>query len=106
MNPISAARPRGGNGMDGGDTMMNADEPGAYDNRLSLTPADFPVVAKWRDGETYELSELGAAKIRQISPGEYEVIPATSAGENAAEVADADDESNPAMDEMMGRYRA
>lgn len=103
MQSISAAKPRGGNGMDGGDVMMNQDEPGAVDNRISLTPADFPAVAKWRDGETYNLSELGAAKIRQISPGEYELIPPSASGDEVAEV---DEDANPAMDAMMNRYKA
>ena len=95
--------------MDGGDVMMNADEPGAVDNRLSLTPSDFPAVAKWRDGETYDLSELGNAKLRQISPGEFEVIPANIAGSETAvaSVADEeDDDANPAMAEMLGRYKS
>lgn len=88
--------------MDGGDVMMNADEPGAVDNRLSLTPADFPAVESWKDGETYELSELGSdVKLRQISPGEYEVIPPTSSEAPEPE----EDDSNPAMDAMLGRYR-
>lgn len=102
MNPISAAKPRGGNGMDGGDTMMNADEPGAVDNRLSISPAEFPVIQKWRDGDTYDLAELGTdVRLRQISPGEFEVIPGVAS--TAPEV---DEDANPAMDEMMNRYKA
>lgn len=92
--------------MDGGDTMMNADEPGAVDNRLSISPAEFPVIQKWRDGVLYDLADLGeGVKLRQISPGEFEVVPGTMV---AAEVEDedADEEANPAMDEMLGRYRA
>lgn len=105
MNPISAAKPRGGNGMDGGDVMMNADEPGAVDNRLSITPADFSVIAGWKDGNLYSISELGdGVMLRQISPGEFEVIPGTAtAAEPEAEI---DEEANPAMDAMMNKYRA
>jgi hypothetical protein len=58
------------------------EEPGAVDNRLSLIPSDFPVIEDWQDGEEYSLSELGAdVKIRQISPGEFEVMPGAPAPE-------------------------
>lgn len=60
--------------------MNMGDEPGSQDNRLTLRPTDFPMTEDWKDGETYSLSELGDAKIRQISAGEFEVIPAAAAG--------------------------
>lgn len=66
------------------------EEPGAVDNRLSLVPSDFPVIQEWEDGQEYSLSELGAdVKIRQISPGEFEVMPPATAApaEEEAEVA-------------------
>lgn len=91
--------------MDGGDVMMNQDEPGAVDNRLSLSPAEFEVIQEWKDGETYSLSQLGRdVKLRQISPGEFEVIPGII--ESAVSDESDDDESNPAMDAMLGKYRA
>jgi hypothetical protein len=63
------------------DTTMNmGDEPGSQDNRITLRPADFPMTEDWKDGETYSLSELGNAKIRQIAAGEFELIPAAAAG--------------------------
>lgn len=69
-------------------------EPGELDNRLSLTPSQFPAVKGWKDGETYELSDLGeGVKLRQISPGEFEVVPppgGTVAGEEE------DEEATPA----------
>ena len=63
------------------DTSMNmGTEAGAQDNRLTLRPADFPVIEEWEDGQTYDLKELGDARIRQIAAGEFEVVPPAAAG--------------------------
>lgn len=74
------------------ETVVDQAEPGAVDNRLSLVPSDFPMTETWEDGMEYDLSELGPdTKIRQISPGEYEVIPGASARQAAV-----DEEAAPA----------
>lgn len=66
--------------------VADKDEPGAVDNRLSLVPSDFPVTEDWEDGQEYDLSELGDdVKLRQISPGEFEVIPGASARQAASD---------------------
>lgn len=111
MNTISTAKPRGGNGMDGGDILAAADEPGVYDNRISLVPADFPVTKNWRDGGIYSLSELGGdVKIRQISPGEFELIPGMAEADSETELAEAtpevDSGKNPVIEDMLAGYRA
>jgi len=61
-------------------------EVGANDNVLRLNPEDFPQVSEWEDGETYELSELEGAKLRQISPGEFEIIPPAPGEEGEEEM--------------------
>jgi len=71
------------------------DEGGAEDNRLSLNPNDpkwKDMVAAWEDGQEYDVS----GRIRQISPGEYEVVTM-----KAAEGAQADEET-PAEDATAG----
>ena len=48
-------------------------DPGAEDNRLSLDPNNpdwKEAIADWEDGEEYTVT----ARVRQISPGEFEVI--------------------------------
>ena len=50
------------------------EDPGAIENRLTVNPEDFPNILDWQDGRTYKITELGAKQIRQISPGEFEVI--------------------------------
>jgi hypothetical protein len=96
-----------------GTTLGN--EPGAIDNRLSLSESDFPMIEEWQDNQTYSLSELGDAKLRQISPGEFEVMPGsppTEAGEEPGtteqpeappnnEEKPADEYPNPAVARMM-----
>lgn len=63
-------------GLPANEGAVEPEEPGAVDNRMSLVPSDFPAIEEWEDGEEYELSELGeGVKLRQISPGEFEVIP-------------------------------
>lgn len=87
------------------------DDPGAIDNRLSLNPDDFPVIQDWVDGETYTLSELGSeVEIRQISPGEFEVVvPVKTAEEASEEVAEEMPQgrtyrgTNPAVENLVAR---
>ena len=63
-------------GLPANEGLVDADEPGAVDNRLSLVPSDFPAIEDWEDGETYKLSQVGkGVTLRQISPGEFEVLP-------------------------------
>lgn len=102
---VSAAKPRGGNGYDGGDATMDLDEPGAQDNILEITPSDFPATQSWEDGQIYDVSELGAGvKLRQISPGKFEVMPGGPAeAAPVAEEGEPNPEGNPAMDDLLGR---
>lgn len=66
-------------GLPANQGMATPEEPGEVDNRLSLVPSDFPAIADWQDGEEYDLDELGeGVKLRQISPGEFEVMPGTA----------------------------
>jgi hypothetical protein len=58
------------------DGTMAYDEAGSVDNRLSLTPSQFPFTKDWTDGSTYTLT----VQVRQISPGEFEVVKADSQG--------------------------
>lgn len=73
---------------------MSQGEPGAVDNRLSLIPNEFGVDG-WEDGKTYEIS----LKVRQISPGEFEVIERTDSEEEEPE--EAQTEGNPGDSEAM-----
>jgi hypothetical protein len=72
-------------------------EPGTVDNRLSLDPSDerwSKAVDSWEDGEEYELT----LSVKQISPGEYEVISATPAkgsDKAADDTEDEEDDSSP-----------
>lgn len=90
----------------GSEIIPDKEEPGAVDNRLSLVPSDFPVIEDWEDGETYDLSELGDdVTLRQISPGEFEIIPGASARQQAAKEEAAPKRSgrpykNPAVSSM------
>lgn len=74
---------------------MGEGEPGAVDNRLSLVPKEFGV-EDWEDGKTYDI----ALKVRQISPGEFEVIKRTDSGE-LEESEEAQTEGNPGDSEAM-----
>lgn len=88
-----------------------ADEAGATDDRLSLTPSKFPVIEDWEDGQTYTLS----VKVEQISPGEFKVLTATSGagapeepgteqqtqGEQVNEEKEPAGPPNPAVQRMM-----
>jgi len=86
------------------------EDPGEVDNRLSLNPEDFPVTEDWEDGESYPLTALGkGVTLRQISPGEFEVVPLP--GGTPPEEAEAEEEappkrkrggySNPAVEGLM-----
>lgn len=66
------------NGVTESEMAGEGPEPGASDNLLSLNLKDFPMIKDWEDGETYELSDLEGAQLRQISPGEFEVVPGVS----------------------------
>jgi hypothetical protein len=82
-------------------------EAGEVDNRLSLDPNDdrWPAVAEWEDSKEYTLT----VKVRQLSPGEFEVLEAEPSEaetpepeEAAAEEEDAEEgkkygTSNPAV---------
>lgn len=69
----------------GSEIIPDKEEAGAVDNRLSLVPSDFPVIEDWQDGEEYDLSDLGSdTKLRQISPGEFEVVPGAATRQQAA----------------------
>lgn len=59
-----------------GDGTLPYDEAGATDNRLSLNPGQFDFTKDWEDGSTYTIT----AKVRQISPGEFEVVEAEAQG--------------------------
>lgn len=98
------------------DGTLAYDEAGASDNRLSLNPDQFEVTKDWEDGNTYNL----ALKVRQISPGEFEVIEATAAGEkpeepgteeqpqaqpNNEDIEQPGNYPNPAVSKMMKRGR-
>lgn len=78
--------------------LKNAEEPGAVDNRLSLNPDAFPVIKEWEDGEEYALTDLPAGtKLRQISPGEFEVVAPVESG------AETDDEDVQPMKKVPGK---
>lgn len=79
------------------------EEPGELDNRLSVIPDQFPAVKGWKDGETYELSELGeGVKLRQISPGEFEVM-APPGGKVATDVEEEEEEPAEKMPMRPGK---
>lgn len=102
--------------------MATADDPGAYDNRMSLNPNDpkyKSTLAEWEDNQTYTFERV---TVRQISPGEFQVISATpgepaspSEGQAATETEPPADEGaeeagggegeNPAMRKMMEMQR-
>lgn len=57
------------------------DEAGAAEERLSLTPSKYPFVEDWEDGQTYTIT----LKVQQISPGEFQVMSATTPGDGTPE---------------------
>lgn len=58
--------------MNGQEQDPNAEEAGAEDNLLHLDPNDptFEFASEWKDDQEYNVN----LKVRQISPGEFEVI--------------------------------
>lgn len=46
------------------------DEAGASDNRLTITPSEFPETEEWQDGKRYTVR----LEIEQVSPGEFTVM--------------------------------
>lgn len=88
-----------GGALDPSGGVSSADagvEPGTVDNRLSLDPSDSrwgKAVDSWEDGEEYEIK----ITVKQISPGEYEVLSATptkeaeSSAEDSSETEETDD---------------
>ena len=93
-------------GLPANEGATTPEEPGSVDNRLSLIPSDFPAIQKWEDGEEYDPSELGeGVKLRQISEGEFEVIPGKPVMEDEEEVAAPAPKkrggySNPAVEDL------
>lgn len=69
-----------GNRYNTGNFAETDGEPGAVSNRLSLDVSDpkFTFAQNWEDGKTYRLASV---EIRQVSPGEFEVMEATEGGE-------------------------
>lgn len=57
-----------------GMTPNRDDEAGEVDNRMSLDPSDSrwsTAIGSWKDGQTYSFPSV---EMRQISPGEFEII--------------------------------
>lgn len=91
-----------------GETL--ATEPGASDNRLSLSIGDNPFLKSLEDGNEYDL----VVKVRQASPGEFVVIKASpaSGGGEAEEEGEGEEmmseggkgESEPAADSGEADY--
>jgi hypothetical protein len=66
------------------DGAAQVKDPGAEDNLLSLDPNDpnwAEEIAEWEDGQEYDLD----VKVRQISPGQFEVLQAVPKSESPAE---------------------
>jgi hypothetical protein len=73
-------------------------EPGASDNRLSLTPSEFGV-EDWEDGKEYVFSKV---RVRQVSSGEFEVLEATPEGAPKEETQEANPGDSESTAEDMG----
>lgn len=77
-------------------------EPGMEDNRLSLdpnNPAWKDTLAEWEDGEEYPITDLPeGTMIRQISPGEFSVVPPVE-----SPAAETETEEEPAETPMPSR---
>lgn len=95
-----------------GGLNASTQDPGEIENRLSLNPSDpdnRDFLGSWEDGEEYTM----IVKLRQISPGEFEVTkatpqdaPAEESGEQPAATddsagTDAYGDVNPAVARMM-----
>lgn len=78
-----------------------AQEPGEVENRLSLNPNDpdfVDTIGDWEDGNEYTLSNV---KVRQISPGEFEVLSMDSGtpSDDAESSEASPDAENPSEDQ-------
>lgn len=64
-------------------TAPTTGQAGELDNVLRISPGDHPEIKDWEDGKNYRITD---ALIRQISPGEFELvgrITVTEAGDGA-----------------------
>lgn len=91
------------------EQMITGNEPGEVDNRMSVSTSDerwAEQINNWEDGEEYEAT----VRLRQISPGEFEVVEFTSeeVEEEPAEVAETPKKAkgavsrNPAIIALIG----
>ena len=99
--------------MNGQEQDPNAEEAGAEDNLLHLDPNDptFEFASEWKDDQEYNVN----LKVRQISPGEFEVISGEEgdavegetkdegAAETGEEAAPGANGRNPAIREAIAR---
>ena len=89
----------------GPGTMMG-DEPGSTDNRLTLDPSAFGGFAQdWEDGQEYSMT----VRVRQVSPGEFEVIDAKGSQADSEESGEppmqGTEEETPAGENMDAKGR-
>ncbi len=68
------------------------EEAGSTDNRLSLSPGEFPQIKDWEDGSKYTVT----LTVVQQSPGEFDVVSVDTAGEAEAEEAAPEAQAEPA----------
>lgn len=68
-------------------SLNTQEEPGSTDNRLSLSPGDYPFVKDWEDGQEYTLT----IKVQQQTSGEFAVVSAEPQEEAPAEETPAED---------------
>lgn len=93
---IKITQPMNGSQTTNGQSDALQDEAGATDNQLQLDPNDprwKSAVGNWEDGKTYEFSSL---KVRQISPGVFEVTDAVPGAESEGTQEDTTDASESA----------
>lgn len=91
-------------GADSTTGMGAMDDPGAQDNRISIDPNDTrwaALLATWGDGGEYEVK----AKIRQISPGEFEVTELTGEEGETDATSGAEETGEPAAPQGGLGYR-
>jgi hypothetical protein len=92
-------------GLPANEGAVDAEEPGAVDNRISWVPSEFPATEGWEDGGIYKLPAFGkGVTVRQISPGEGELIPPAQPEEAEEEAAPAPKKrggyGNPAIEAL------
>lgn len=84
--------------------VKDASNADAVDNRVSWIPDEFPATKKWEDGGEYPIPAFGkGAMLRQISPGEGELVPGTPPAEEVEEEAPAPKRGkgyNPALESL------